>query len=593
MLLAAYAESMTAVAAADPSLLLRVSGNAAVRRDHAGGLEVIRATSRRDTESLMFSVEVPLADAAGFWHPNTRHYRTLPADWAGRETLSLVCSTPIGVLYDAAGAAVMGFACDETVDEVTMRFGVCEERKTFVVHLELAPKAGRSNRLAVSVSHAPWTDVLTVLREWLAEGLGIDPLPVPSSALEPVYSTWYTFTQQISAEVIEEEAAIARSIGCASVFIDDGWQQFGDGRGYAGCGDWRPDPDKFPDLRAHVGRLHQLGMAVVLWVAPLLVGELAQQFPQLASWASHFDEVLQTHILDPRLPEVRDHVVEICVRMMKDYGLDGLKIDFLDRAEVYSGTDSSGDVPDVGLAMLALLRRLREAVASAGFAAPLLEFRQPYVSPSLAPYGNVLRAADCPADAVVNRTSIIDCRLLSFGQVVHSDMLMWDPAADLETATRQLLNVFFAVPQISMRLAHLSSDARTALASTLARWRSVRDLALAGTLSVGSSDEHYPVVQSWDGAGNGLIGIYAASHVPLDLADVQQVTLLNGTRNNHLVLDVAEPADVQVTIVRPDGVQETYRSSLAGGLVKLPAPPCGIVVLDRLPAAPADSGASA
>ena len=55
-------------------------------------------------------------------------------------------------------------------------------------------------------------------------------------------------------------AEAARGIGCKSVFIDDGWQKFGDGRWYAGCGDWVPDTAKFPDLRGTVAELSKAGL---------------------------------------------------------------------------------------------------------------------------------------------------------------------------------------------------------------------------------------------------------------------------------------------------------------------------------------------
>jgi alpha-galactosidase len=580
MLLAAYAGSMKLVQTPDPTLQVKVSAGATVRVSASDGLLVVQADGGAGTQTLMFSIEVPLGDAEGFWHPNARHYRTLPADWAGQETLSLVSSTPVGVLYDSAGAAVLGFACDETVDEITKRFGVCEETKTFVVHLELAAKPERSARLAVSTAAAPWTDVLTGLKDWLAAALNIDPMPVPAAALEPVYSTWYTFTQRISAEVIEQEAAIARSIGCASVFIDDGWQLYGDGRGYGGCGDWQPDPAKFPDLAGHVGRLHDLGMAAVLWIAPLLLGEQAQDYPRLAPLAPHHIPRLNTYVLDPRRQEVRDHVVATCVRLMTDYNLDGLKIDFLDRAVVYQGTEAPGDVADVGEAMLILLRQLRNELAAAGFDAPLLEFRQPYVSPSLAEFGNILRAADCPADAIVNRTSIIDSRLLTFGPVVHSDMLMWDPLANPEAAARQLLNVFFSVPQISMRLAALPESHLATLTTVLSQWRAVRSIALDGRLAVGRSSEHYPRIESWDADGNGLIGVYAEQPVPLTPRPGRRVTLLNGTRGDFIVVDLAAAATVRVTSVGADQTSESVNAEIPAGLSKLPAPPCGVVSVD-------------
>ena len=174
-------------------------------------------------------------------------------------------------------------------------------------------------------------------------------------ATRPVYSTWYTFTQDLEQAAVEAETALAVGLGCGSVFVDDGWQPRGWGRGYAGCGDWRPDPAKFPDLAAFSAAVHDHGAGVVLWIAPLLLGTDAGAFGPLAGYAPHWVDRHRCHILDPRHREVREHLADICRRLVVDYALDGLKIDFLDQAMVYRGTPSTGDIDDVGEAMRAML----------------------------------------------------------------------------------------------------------------------------------------------------------------------------------------------------------------------------------------------
>ena len=112
---------------------------------------------------------------------------------------------------------------------------------------------------------------------------------------------------------------------------------------------------------------------------------------------------------------------------MSDYALDGLKIDFLNSVMVYAGTPSTGDVADVGDAMTLVLREIAAAVEAVR-PGSLIEFRQPYISPAVAPFADVIRADDCPADADQNRRSTLNLRLLAISQVVHSDPVMWDPS---------------------------------------------------------------------------------------------------------------------------------------------------------------------
>ncbi|KIF05970.1 hypothetical protein PL81_10150, partial [Streptomyces sp. RSD-27] len=98
---------------------------------------------------------------------------------------------------------------------------------------------------------------LRPLRAWYARQR--PPMPVPEGARTPVYSTWYAFNQDVGAGEVEAQAALAAGLGCGTLILDDGWQEYGHGRGYAGLGDWRPDPAAFPDFTAHVARVRALG----------------------------------------------------------------------------------------------------------------------------------------------------------------------------------------------------------------------------------------------------------------------------------------------------------------------------------------------
>src|SRR6185312_2699320 len=116
-----------------------------------------------------------------------------------------------------------------------------------------------------------------------------------------------TFTQDIDADVVAAESALAVGLGCGSVFIDDGWQRYAHGRGYDGCGDWVPDEAKFADLTATVQAIQRLGAAVGLWIAPLLLGRQSAAIRDLEHFAPHADPTLSCQVLDPRYQQVRDH----------------------------------------------------------------------------------------------------------------------------------------------------------------------------------------------------------------------------------------------------------------------------------------------
>lgn len=532
---------------------------AAVRRELIARPDGTELLALHSDGELEIRLSVPLGDAAGFWHPDAQWTRTIVADWAGLARISLVSGAVAGCLYDSRGASMLTFAALDPVSETTMRYGVSEENKTFVVHLRVP--AGRSPYRMAFVRTAP--TVATALRT-LRGALGEERAAVPEGARVPVYSTWYGFAQAVEASAVEAEARLAAELGCGTIILDDGWQERGNRRGYHGVGDWRPDKMKFPDFTGHVGRVREMGLKYVAWVAPLLLGAEAECFPALAAYAPATGGAPGAHVLDPRIPEVREHVVRTCARLVGDYGLDGLKIDFLDTVMAYAGTRSPGDVADVGTAMRALLAELVAEVEAVRPGA-LIEFRQPYVGPGMTPFATMLRAADCPADAIANRVRTIDVGLLAGSGAVHADMLMWDPAAPARSAARQLIGALHAVPQISARLGELSGEHRRMVAFWLRRWRELRAVLLDGEVEPGRPDELYPVVSASLGE-RCVVSVTADRVVTVDAARHARITVVNGTASDRLVLEVRGGALDVAAVFGPDGSRVAgSRADSSGG----------------------------
>ncbi|MCB5168065.1 alpha-galactosidase [Streptomyces bambusae] len=510
------------------------------------GLRMLEADTGGAPAEIRFSV--PLGDAAGYWHPQGGWRRTLLADWEGRAQVSLVAGLAAGCLYDYSGATLLAFAAADPVPEASLRFGVSEENDTHVVHLRLPASADGGPHRVLLVPRAPSVAAaLRPLRAWYAREL--PPMPVPEGARTPVYSTWYAFNQDVTAEEVEAQAALAVPLGCGALILDDGWQEYGHGRGYAGLGDWRPDPVKFPDFTGHVAKVRALGLRYLAWAAPLLIGPGSDCHAEWAPYAPAAATVPGALVLDPRRPEVRAHVVKLCTRLVRDHGLDGLKLDFLDQAMVYAGDGGA----DVGRAMAVLLAEVRSALEEVRPEGLLLELRQPYTGPGAAPFGNMLRSFDCPADAAANRVRTLDTSLLAVGGAVHSDMLLWSAQAPVAAVARQLIGALHAVPQISVRLDRVPQEHRDALAFWLRTWREHRELLLDGEVEPGRPDELYPLVRATAG-DRCLISVHGGVVVPLDLAAHRRVDLVNGSAGDALMLSVAGgPAEVTQVIHAPDG----------------------------------------
>ncbi|MFD7774524.1 glycoside hydrolase family 36 protein [Streptomyces sp. NPDC059753] len=518
----------------------------------------------------------PLQDAVGYWHPDAGWQRSLPPDWAGRLNAGLVHGSAIGCLYETSGQTLLAFAAEDATTETHLVFGVSEQRKLFAVHLELT--AGRRPYTVLFAGRSPSpATALRLLRRRLVGAAKLPPLALPEAGRTPAYSTWYAFGQEVTADGVAREAERAAALGCGLLILDDGWQRGGRERGYAWAGDWQVDTAKFPDLAGHVGDVQGLGMAYVAWIAPLLLGPDSPEWQRLSPYARIPSPTAPgAHVLDPREPRVRVHVLEVCTRLVADHGLDGLKLDFLDDATVYAQT---GGGP-VGPAMALLLGDLRAALGALCPRGPLVELRQPCLGPGMSAYGNLLRASDCPADATANRIRTIDAALCATGGAVHSDMLMWDPDATAEAAARQIQSVLHAVPQLSCRLHELSPEHREVVAFWLRQWQRLRPVLLDGEVEPGRPDELYPLVRAHAGDAQVVVA-HAERPVPLDLLRHPRADLVNATSADSLIC-VVPHAPVRATLTTYDArgrVTHSGPHTFGPGAVRLDVPPSGLLTV--------------
>lgn len=534
---------------------------------------------RTGTAACTVFVEAPLGDSVGYWEPDAHWERTLVPDWYGKVFTSLVRSAPMGVLYTHTGDSQLGYALDVLIDEASVRYGVSEEQGSFIIRVDFARADGRPTKLRLTTG-GPLDRTVPMLSEWLTEGIEREPIVTPPSAEDPVYSTWYSFHHDMNEELVLREAGLAARLGLGSFFIDYGWQRGGNGRCFEGCGDWVPDTARFPDLPGLIGRLDGLGLASVLWIGPLLLGEQTAAYDSWKRFAPFHDRILDTHILDPRHPEVRDHVVATCLRVLDETGASGLKIDFLETAMSYKGTPGNGDIEDVGVAMRVLLDQLADAL-SARPLAPLIEFRQPYVNPAVTPYGNILRVSDCPADPVRNRTSIADCRMVT-PRTVHSDPIMWAPGLDAQAVVRHLHCSLFAVPQVSVVLARLPEQQLSALRSWLTLWRELRSTTLHGTFQAEASYAHFPILRAVDPDGLRSVTAVHLAGLVVRLPGAVTDVVVNATPEPVLHLDLTGlVGPIEITAYDLMGIPVTTHRLGAGGISAVPTPASGWLTASR------------
>ena len=104
------------------------------------------------------------------------------------------------------------------------------------------------------------------------------------------------------------------------------------------------------------------------------------------------------YVLDPRYKKVRDFLVNTYVNTVKEYDLDGLKLDFIDEFDMRQADekarayDDKRDTQSLVDAVDMLMTDVRNAL-SAIKSDILIEFRQNYVGPMIRKYGNMFRVS--------------------------------------------------------------------------------------------------------------------------------------------------------------------------------------------------------
>ncbi|WP_395297091.1 glycoside hydrolase family 36 protein [Kitasatospora hibisci] len=548
-------------------LALSVSGAATARTTGEGVVEV---TADHEGD-VRIEWRVPCVDATAFWTPETRATGWLPAAWSAPRRVTLTRGAPVAALVGTGDVAICAFAADR--DDVLAGAGVVEETGEFRFWVQAT---GRLT-LRIDTSRRHFARCLAGIAGWWWADREVR---VPDAARLPAYSTWYSLHQNVSPEAVETQAALGKELGLDTIIVDDGWMTRDRTRGYGHCGDW--EPLSLPDTAAHVRRVHELGVAYLLWYALPFIGKDSAAFKELGGYALADAGHMGAIVADPRYPQVREHLVGRLARAVEEWGADGLKIDFIDwfgvtdPPEPGPGADSA--TVDEGLVkLLADLRRRITAVRPDA----MLEHRQPYVSPGLWPYATMIRATDCPLSPGENRQRTVDTRLVAGPVAVHADMLMWHPEESAEQVACHLINVLFSVPQISVDLAVQTAGQRAALAFWLGVFREHLATLQLGELRPARPDLGYPMVTA-AGPSTVVVARYAPLPVQLGGAPWQTLLVANADPDQAVRLVGGEgPAeatvqDAQGRIVRQGAVD------LAGDGAAVAVPRGGLLTLRRL-----------
>jgi len=209
---------------------------------------------------------------------------TLCGMGSGKMRASAAQQAPVYCTFNYAGEHRLTFAVADAINTCELSARHAEETAciTFGIELLVDPVPPLTEykttiRFDTRRDKKYW-DALADVSDWWASMPEYTPAPVPEIARLPFYSTWYSYHLGITPEAIEKECKLAKELGMESVIVDDGWQTDDLNRGYSYCGDWEAAASKFPDMRGHVARVHEIGLKYLLWFSVPFMGRNAKNF---------------------------------------------------------------------------------------------------------------------------------------------------------------------------------------------------------------------------------------------------------------------------------------------------------------------------
>ena len=507
-------------------------------------------------------------------------------------TTHLCNLVPMGSFFSAEGYNKLAFALSDCKNIVRVCAGAYEEETCVRVTFNLfeTPAHAQSEyhvTLRLDTALMPVFNVVENMARFYERYWNLEAMAVPEGAYGAVYSTWYAFLQDLHEEEIEEQCRIGAQCGLKTVIVDDGWQTDDTNRGYAFCGDWQVSKNRFPHLREHVERIHALGMKYMVWFSVPFIGRKAQRAEEFKDYCLCFNPRWDAYVLDPRYKKVRQFLVDTFSNMVREYNLDGLKLDFIDEFDIRQADekaqafDAARDTQSMPDAVDLLMTEVRDALQAIK-PDVLIEFRQNYIGPMIRKFGNMLRAHDCPNDTLMNRMTTLDLRATSCHTAVHADMFTWSPDESIESASQQFIHTLFAVPQVSCNFKHLSEEHKAMVKHWISFWEEHRDLLMHGQIKAEHAELMYTDVSATkDGQQIRVIGADHCFDLNLE-PSLSKLTLVNGAMISSVIVKSSVPAQVKAERFNCLGQSQGSETlTLEAKVQELTLPKSGYIVFTR------------
>jgi len=531
--------------------------------------------------------KMPALNVAGIWKPTNDFSKRIHADWELKPMESRISiDAPVISVFGHDDKNVLTFSCNDAIHTLELDAALREEDNFLYCQVVLfseveQPILNYKIQLRLDFENRHFSESLKSVSKWWETFKDLKPTTVPKIAKQPIYSTWYQFHQSLDETVLLKECAMASELGYKAIIIDDGWQTKDSNRGYDYTGDWQPD--RIPEMAAFVEKIHRVGMKAALWYSVPFCGKKSKAYRKFKGKFLTEDH-RWAPVFDPRYPEVREHLIGLYTGALKDWNLDGFKLDFIDDFHCYEdtamGAKDGRDYASINKAVDRLLSdvitRLKEIKSDV-----FVEFRQKYTGPAMRKYGNMFRAFDCPGDAVMNRIRIADLRMYCGNTAIHADMITWHANEPVEVAALQLVNIMFGVPQLSVKLQDCREDELNMIRFYTQYWNQHAHIFMEGDFKPSRPLANYPI-QKVVKDDFTIIGVHDDFVVSLD-GVTENIHFLNAQLATEIVIKALDDFGSFKGIIfdcQGNKVSEN-EYEFFNGVTLIEIPPCGMVQLKK------------
>ncbi len=423
------------------------------------GQELLSASGGR----LVMKFSIPIIDMHGMWATRKGFYRpVMKLPWSCEVAASQQCDIPYVAFFDLdqCNSATVALSCIS--DDTLIHFQMDQMRCSYAFTVTVAVRAETEPfDLLISFRKIRW-DLLT--EDWRKLVLPEGKPQFSSDAFQPVYCTWYAVHAALTNEYLDKNARLAAQLGFRTFIVDDGWsypemkrvcpEKMAEGW-YRDIGNWTVSGEKLPDFKKHVEYAQSLGLKYLLWVAPFFAGVSTPEYAGAKKADRDGSELCSESwsdvaFLNPA-GKTADHAVTLLCDLMRDLGLDGLKIDFLDYVPNSVEKPRSRDCRAYFEKLSSSLRAIK--------ADALFEFRQDYATPQMLKFGTQFRAGDVPFDFIDNIERLANIHITLGDRVpCHADPIYFHPEELPQNVAHHMIASLAGVPMLSMDLETLTDE---------------------------------------------------------------------------------------------------------------------------------------